>query len=224
MKIPEKNKDLRRYVWRKKGFQILKYLLWLVAFLCGAFAYNNAHQTYPSERRILGIRLVFWMLGAALLGFLLFRLWTLFTCRSLEGTVIRSALSHAYTASPDPGSADYDFRLNTYLTVRTPRGRRRRIRFEQKPGFYRYYHEGAYIYRFSGLPYPLRNPVRSINAEPDGTAEVPDKETPERFLCVACGHMNQNVSAPCELCGHSLIDPALLWGAGETNGNTERSN
>ena len=215
--IPKSNRDLKWYVIRRKSLQILLFLLWIAAFVFGALAYNNAHQTYPPERQIIGWRLVFWILASILSGFFLFRLPRLFTDRTFEGNIEVSGLSHSYSSSADPGagsSVNYDFRLNTYLVVRTEDGKKKRIRFEQKPGFYIYYHEGTHVCHLRGLPYPIRDPERMILPEvkPGSEEEKAFRHILNGYVCAACGTVNSSLDEPCSICGHSLIDPKELWG------------
>ncbi len=221
-RIPEKNRDLRLYVLRRRLLRLTGYALWLAAFGFGAWFYNDSHQTYPPQRRIVGWRLFFWMLAAAVAGFFLFRLWKFFTQRRVEGVVAESGLSHSYTSSADPGagnSVNYDFRLNTYLVIRDEKGKRHRLRFEQKPGFYLYYYEGTHVCRLSGLPYPVRDP-RCVGAPARRRSEGvrdPHDDLSGGYLCAACGNLNnRNLSEPCGLCGLSLVDPAELWQDPET--------
>ena len=156
------------------------------------------------------------MLAAILLGIVIFRLWKLFTERPLAGRIVSSGLSRGYTSSVDPGmgnSVDYEFRLHTYLTIETPRGKRR-LRFEQKEGFYLYYYPGTYVCRLGGLPYPIRDPKRSC--APEGRkrrgGEACHDDLSEGYLCAACGYLNnRSPSVPCGRCGHSLIDPETLF-------------
>ena len=139
-RIPERNRDLRRYVLRHRLLRIAGYLLWLAAFWGGAMVYNQSHQTYTPDRLITGWKLGVWMLAAVLIGFFLFRIGQMLFDRPFTGVIVRSSLSHTYTPSDDPGtlrSMTYDFRLNTRLIVRTDAGKKRRLRFEQKPGFYK---------------------------------------------------------------------------------------
>ena len=214
-RLPEKNRDLKRYVLRRRALQVIGYLIWLGMFGVGAWLYNDSHQTYPPHRRIVGWRLAVWMLVAAVVGFFLFRIWRFFTLRNLEGVVVHSGLSHSYTSSADPGAAnplDYDFRLNTYLVIRDAKGRKHRIRFEQKPGFYLYYYAGTHVCRFSGLPYPIRNPRRSCAPERGLEKKHSHDDLSAGVLCVACGNLNnRDCNQPCGRCGHSLIQAEDVW-------------
>ena len=197
MKIPKKNTDLRRHVLRRDLLRILGCLLWVALLVGGAVAYNNAHQTYPDYRRMVGWRMALWVGLAVLSGFFIFRMWKFFTDRACVGTIVTSGLSHTYTASPDPGATngvDYDFRTNTALRLRLDNGKLRRLRFEQKPGFYLYYHEGERVAKFRGLPYPT-------NLDPDQT---------HGCICSACGAWRKDHLDYCEVCGMTLIDPKDL--------------
>ena len=216
-RIPEENRDLRSYVLRRRLLQLTGFTLWLAAFGFGAWFYNDSHQTYPPQRRIVGWRLLLWMLVAAAVGFFLFRLWKFFTQRGVEGAVAESGLSHSYTPSADPGAGNpvnYDFRLNTYLVIRDEKGKRRRLRFEQKPGFYLYYYEGTHVCKLSGLPYPIRDPERCCRPArrySEG-ARDPHDDLSGGYLCAACGNLNNwDLSVPCGRCGLSLVDPAKLF-------------
>ena len=194
MGIPKKNKDLRRYVFRKDLFRVLGYAVWIAIWYAAVAFYNGSHETYPDYRLILGWKLWLWLAASALIGFFLFRIGRFLTDRSFCGTVERADLSRSYSASRDPGEGDYDFRLNTYLRIRTDDGRKRRIRFEQKPGFYRYYAEGTRVVHFHGLPYPVNSDPTSENG----------------WVCSACGAFSPERPTTCEICKHTLIDPVDL--------------
>ena len=209
--IPPKNRDLRRYAARNRLLRMGGYLLWLTAFWLGARGYNASHQTYPPEQQIVGWRLLLWMVGSAVTGFFLFRLWRFITQRPLEGRIEAAGLSRSYSSSADPGAASsvsYDFRMNTCLIIRNKRGKRHRIRVEQKQGFYLYYYPGNYVRRFAGLPYPLRDPRQIPKAE-DRKSNHDDLS--DGYLCIACGSLNNHsLAEPCGRCGHSLVDPAEI--------------
>lgn len=213
--IPRRNRDLRRYVLRRRLFQILAYLLWLTGFLVGILSYN-AGYAYNPNRQLSFWHILVWLVGAAALGFLLFRIWKLFTNRALEGVIEDSGLSHTYTSSADPGAANpvnYDFRLHTYLHVRTSKGKLRRVRCEQKPGFYLYYYPGTYLCRLSGLPYPVCDPHRRCTPKRrhlEG-AEDPHDDLSGGYICAACGFLNQSLDENCGRCGLSIVDPEELF-------------
>lgn len=216
--IPARNRDLRQYVLRRRAAKLGAYLLWMLVFLFSAIAYNRAHQTYRPERLLLGWRLAVWLAAGAIAGFFILRIGRLIKDRTFVGTVETSGLSHTYASSADPGigsPVSYDFRLQTYLIVRTDSGKRRRIRFEQKQGFYLYYYEGTRLCHLAGLPYPIRDPAHRCQPKRQSAerrrAEEPFDDLSGGFLCAACGYMNESLSAPCGGCGHSLIDPAELW-------------
>jgi hypothetical protein len=151
---------------------------------------------------MVGWKLLLWMSASLLLGFVIFRIWTLFTDRSYRAVITRSGLSQSYEASRDPGlhnATDYDFRLNTALLVkREGKDKSRRIHFEQKMGFYFYYYEGTEIVKLHGLPYP----IAVGNQHPDT----------KKRICAACGQIapDNDTESHCHACGHSLIDPADL--------------
>ena len=191
-RIPRKNRDLKLYVLRRDLFRVLGYILWVFALYMGAWSYNYNHPNYPHYRLIVGWKMAIWILFAVISGFLLFRIWKLFCDCTFSGIIEVASLSRSYSSSNDPGKGnDYDFRLNTYLTVRTESGKKRRIRFEQKPGFYLYYHEGNRVTHLHGLPYP-------VNTDPTA---------PHGYVCSACGAHHERFADRCHTCNHSLIDP-----------------
>ena len=214
-RIPHDNRDLIRFVRWQRIRRIGGYLLWLTIFLLSAWFYNDAHQTYPPERRMVGWRLAVLMFAAAVTGFFIFRMWKFFSHRTVEGRIEQSALSHTYTTTDDPGqmkTINYDFREHTYLIVRTDKGKKRRIRFEQKTGFYLYYYPGSYICRFSELPYPICDPARRCRPDVEQTraAQRHHDDLSEGRICVACGFLNRGHEI-CDRCGLSLIDPKDVW-------------
>jgi hypothetical protein len=191
-KIFKAHSDLRRYVLWRDVRRVIGFLLWVGIWLGGALSYNANHKTYPDYRRMVGWRLWLWLALAAATGFFLFRLWKFFTDRTFEGTIQQAGLSRSYSASSDPGDGmEYDFRLNTYLKIRTDSGKLRRIRFEQKRGFYQYYGEGNRVLHLHGLPYPLNL----------------DREQTHGCVCSACGMWVERYQPQCDACHHSLIDP-----------------
>lgn len=197
IRIPRQNRDLKRYVILRDIRRALLYLLWLAVWLGGALSYNDNHQTYPDHRRMVGWRLWLWMLIAAATGFLLLRIWRFFTDRTFTGTIVQTGLSRTYTASDDPAAAGdtaYDFRLNTTLRAETDNGKKKRLRFEQKRGFYHYYYEGRRIVHFHGLTYP-------INLDPDAR---------DGYVCAACGAWSEDFKSHCDICRHTMIDPKNL--------------
>lgn len=192
--IPKKNKDLRRYVLKNDLLRILGFVLWVALWWGGAIAFNNNHQTYPDERRMVGWRLYLWLGIAVITGFLIFRLWKFLTDRTFRGRIMSNDNSRSYTQSQDPGSSEYDFRLNTKLKIQQPNGAVRRIRFEQKNGFYTYYYEGTEILHLHGLPYPINL----------------DKSGKNGSVCSACGTWYQSKRDRCDVCNHTIIDPEDL--------------
>ena len=226
-RIPRANRDVIRLVRWRRFRRIAGYLLWLAAFAFGAWFYNDSHQTYPPERRIVGLRLVLWMLVGAITGFVVFQIWRFMFHRTVEGHILEAAISHSYTPSADPGtvkSLNYDFRDNTYLVIRTDKGKKRRIRFEQKPGFYLYYYPGSYLCRFAELPYPICDPNRQC--KPEGE-EIPSArkhhdDLSNGRMCAVCGFLNRGQES-CDCCGLSLIDPNEIWDKNENERITNRN-
>ncbi len=219
MRIPARNRDLTRYVRRRYAVRIVLWMFWTTLLLVGALLYNQSHEISVLPR-ITGWRMAVWVLAAVGSGALLFHIPRLLWDRSFEGTIVRSGLSHSYSTSADPGAGQavsYGFRLNTSLRVRTTDGKFRRIRFEQKPGFYLYYHEGNSICHIAGLPYPIADPARMVPV-PRSPHSLDDDTTGNTvvnpagsYLCAACGTFRRELTV-CEHCGHSLINPKELFG------------
>ena len=204
-KIPVRNRDLRQLVLRRRLTRIGLYLLWLALLAVGVLRFNAGHERHPMP----AWQLAFWLGGGAVLGFLLLRMWVLFTDRSFIATVTRSGLSH--------GVRGDDFRLNTAIRlIDSATGKRRRLRFEQKEGFYLLYHEGVRICKLSALPYPLPDP-RTVPAPGTSASNATDNHSDGAF-CVVCGHVNPRGDSQCEVCRHSLIRPEDLFGADVDSG------
>lgn len=204
-KIPARNRDLRQLVLRRRLVRIGLYLLWLALLAVGVLRFNAGHERHP----MAPWQLALWLGGGAVLGFLLLRTWVLFTDRSFIATVTRSGLSH--------GVKGDDFRLNTAIRlVDSATGKRRRLRFEQKEGFYLLYHEGVRVCKFSALPYPLPDP-RTVPTPESPPHNTTDNRSDGAF-CVVCGRVNPRGSSHCEVCRHSLIRPEDLFGADSGSG------
>ncbi len=215
-RIPRKNRDLRRYVARRRILAIGGYVGLIGIFLASALAYNAAHTTYQPYRLMLGWKLAIWMGASVVLGFFIFRIGKLLTDRSFEGEILSSDLFHTYTSSRDPGvgkPVSYDFRLHKTLVIRTDDGKKRKLRFEQKTGSYLYYYPGTHICHFAGLPYPVSDPDRRTAPERKRRlpTDLPQDDLSEGAVCVACGMLNPVEQNRCGCCGMSLIDPADIW-------------
>jgi hypothetical protein len=229
-RIPRANRDVIRFVRGRRIRRLGGYTLWLLLFAFSAWFYNNSHQTYPPEKRMVGWRLALLMLAAAVVGFFIFQLWKFFSARGVEGRILRAELSHTYTTSEDPHTVkalNYDFRDHTYLIIQTDKGKKRRIRFEQKTGFYLYYYPGSYVCRFSELPYPICDPARRCRPEGEETsvtrvARRHHDDLSNGRMCAVCGHLNCGDQI-CSVCGLSLIDPVEIWNE-KQNGRIKNKN
>ena len=216
--IPSRNADVLHYLRKQRALRILLFLGWITLLTLAAVYFNHTHRASVLPK-IIGWRLLVWIAFALVSGVLLFRIPSLFTDRSFEGEIVRSSLSHTYSASGDSKNeteGNYNFRLNTVLQVRCTDGKLRKLRFEQKPGFFLYYHEGNTICHLAGLPYPVADPARMT--APPRRKWTPDEDStgstltdPQKaFLCVACGHFYPTPTR-CENCGLSLIDPKDIF-------------
>lgn len=197
MRIPQEHRDLIRYVRRKQWRRALGCLLFLGLWLYTALAYNREHATYSPEKRFVGGRMALWMGVGAVLGFFLFRIYRFVTQRTVAGTIFAEKTSHTYASSADPGAfrpVQYAERIHVVLRIKGTRGKTRRVRFEQKNGFYRYYAHGARVVRFAELPYPVRL----------------DADETTGLVCAACGEWHTAEHTHCEKCGHTLLRPEEL--------------
>lgn len=196
-RIPKRNRDLRRLRFFKTFRRVGLFTLWMAIWTISAVIFYREHLYYPEEMRLQGWRLVALVIAVPTVGIFLFRIPKLFSEFGVEGKIVETGLSHSYTHSEDPGGANgikYDFRLKTVLVVETARGKRKRIRFEQKMGSYTAYRVGEEIVRFRGLPYPIN----------------PHDSNKGGYVCVACGRFHAAWQDKCEVCEHTLIDPAEL--------------
>ena len=194
MKIPQEYTDLRRFATMRTWWRAVACLGWMLLWIGTALSYNQNHQTYPDHRRFVGWRMALVVAVAAVSGILLFRLWRLYTDRTLGGVILSSGLSRSSREDSDSLGTDSDFRLNTVLVIECADGKKKKLRFEQKNGFYQYYHEGNRIVRFRGLPYPL----------------CTDPAAPNGYVCSACGRWTKTYTPQCEHCHRALIDPKEL--------------
>ncbi len=184
--LPE---GLRRKRLKNDLKRIIGYAVWILLWYLAAYSYNDNHKTYPDYRRIIGWKLALWMVGSVIIGFFLFRIYRFLTMRMLTGTVKHYRIAHSYTASGlggEDSSEDSEFRTDTKLILLTDGGKKRRLRFEQKPGFYLYYAEGTRILRFRGFPYPLA---------------LDKSET----VCLLCGTLAKKGQTVCERCDSELV-------------------
>lgn len=195
MKIPIKNKDLRRYVFKNGLVRVMLFLVWMTLGIMGMIFYSYRNTSASNPHPLGGWKLPLLLAALVIIGFFLFRLHLFFKDRAFSGKIISSDNLHDYSSSKDPRatkSIQYEFRLNTSIRVLDQKGKKHRLRFEQKEGFYHYYYEGSHVVHFHGLPYPVR------------TDEV------QGYICAACGRIYKPLQPSCEVCGHSLIDPKDL--------------
>ena len=196
-KIPKQYKDLRRHILYTDLKKIILFTLWMLVFLAGALFYNKNSNTYANELKIVGWRLAVWLAIAAVLGLIVFRMWTFFTNRTCAGKIHYAGLTYSYSSSEDPYAFKpftYDTRASKKLHIIQKNGKKKRLYFEQKIGSYWYYNEGEEIVRFHGCPFPL-------NLDP---------EAKHGYVCVACGRTYESYIDECENCYLSIIDPAEL--------------
>lgn len=215
--LPSRNADLTRYVIRHRVLRVLLFAAWVTVLVLAAVFFNNSHKGSVLPQ-ISGWRMWIWVAFALLSGALIFRIFPLFTEKTFEGEIIRSSLAHTYAFSDDEKNADEtaNFRVQTALRVRCTDGKIRKLRFEQKTGFFLYYHEGNRICKFAGLRYPLADPnsipplthpLKTADEDTTGKAVVDPSRS---YLCVHCGHFYPTPTI-CEDCKLTLIDPKEVF-------------
>ncbi len=195
--LPKRNQDLVRLVRGKILKQSAGYAIWVALLVSGAVMFNEQHQTYPPHMRMVGWRMVLWVAAALVSGFFVFRIYRLLADRTRIGRITGAGLSHNYTAptAKHVSSDDsYDFRIHTTLRLQDERGKRHRLHFEQKDGFYTYYHEGERVLKLYGLPYPVNL----------------DTDAKHGCICAVCGTIRKTPNSHCDACGHSLIHVSEL--------------
>ncbi len=215
--LPSRNTDLLRRVRRTRARRLLLFAGWVAVLVLAAVFFNNSHRGSVLPQ-ITGWRMWVWVAFALLSGALLFRVFSIFTDRPFEGEIIRSSLAHTYSASDGEKSEDEtaNFRVQTALRVRCTDGKIRKLRFEQKPGFFLYYHEGNHICKFAGLRYPLADPAsmppltHPLKTADEDTTGKTVVDPSRSYLCVCCGHFYPTPTV-CEDCKLTLIDPKEVF-------------
>lgn len=199
--IPERNRDLHALVRRRALTRIALYLVWLAALTVGVLRYQAWHTLRPMKPWQTAL----WLCGGAVVGCFLFRVQSLFTNRTTVGRITRSGISH--------GVKGDDFRINTVLRITDEQsGKRRRLRFEQKNGFYALYQAGTRVCKFPLLPYPLPDPetlspIGEREEKADGKTN--SKTDQGGTLCVVCGLVSgaDPTADRCPACRHTLLNP-----------------
>lgn len=196
MKIPQKYIALRRYALGRLLLRVGGFVGWLLLWIGAAVSYNQNHQTYPAHRRFVGWRMALLAALAVASGILIFRLWQLYTDRTKHGVILSAGISRTHGAAKEDDTTgdDHEVRLNTALVLQDDDGKKHRLRFEQKNGFYHYYHEGNRIVRLRGLTYPIHL----------------DPNAPHGYVCSVCGRWTAKYTPQCEGCHHPVIHPAEL--------------
>ncbi len=195
--FPKKYYQLRRYAKKKDLQRNLLFAVWIVFCFVSALLYNNSHQAITLQRQMDVWQLLIWMLIAAFLGFLFFRMWKSWFHPTIKGTIVDTHLTDSYRSSDTPSkleSVTYDFRSTKILTLQTDKQKKRRVRFEQQNSSYSYYMTGIRVIRFHGFPYPIN----------------PDRNAPNGFVCIACGRIYADYREQCEGCALPLIHPKDL--------------
>lgn len=208
-RIPERNRDLRTLVRRRALTRIALYLIWLAALTVGVLRYQAWHTLHPMKPWQTAL----WLCGGAVVGCFLFRVQSLFIDRTTVGRITRSGTSH--------GIKGDDFRINTAIRITDEQsGKHRRLRFEQKNGFYALYQTGTRVCKFPLLSYPLPDPETLSPIGENG--EQADGKTNRATdqggtLCVVCGLVSRAdpTADRCPACRHTLLNPEDVFAPAE---------
>lgn len=198
-RIPEENRDLRRYAFFVNFKRIALFVLWCAMWV---LAYRF-YLEYPINKPLVRWLLLIFAGGVLVSGWFLCSMTAFVRERSFFGKVEKMKLDREFQKGVVTArSADEEmFRV---LIVRDEKGKRRRLRFKMKDsGFGLYYRDGAEIAYFRGTKFPL-------------CLDTKDKDA---CMCVACGTRNypewrdgEKGDKPtyCALCGRTLIDVEFL--------------
>lgn len=210
-RIPERNRDLRVLMRRRALTRIALYLVWLAALTVGILRYRAWHTLHPLKPW----QTLLWLGGGAAVGFFLLRMQGLFTDRPIIGRITKSGTSH--------GVKGDDFRINTVIRITDEQsGKHRRLRFEQKNGFYALYREGTRVCKFPLLPYPLPDPeTLSPIGEPDENKNKGKTDGSSAF-CVVCGTVDRTdpTADRCPACHHTRLRPEEVFPRTERTGRS----
>lgn len=205
-KIPNKNKDLRRYaVWRN-----LKYVLGFVtyvALMAAAFLFFLNGRNEDLDPLHWCVYIIY---PAVVLvsGWFIFRMTRFFTDKSFSGKIESMSFSRDFGRGINRrGRFSFDYHTYRTVVVRDGKGRKRRARVTLfDDGYDGYFKEGRTLVNYRGLNYPV-----CLESEDEGA-----------HICTVCGvrtyykegKMKDGESVPetvdglmiCRACGHTLIN------------------
>lgn len=194
LKIPERNRDLRRRVGLKVAYRIISYPVWICLWTLGfvSFASKKAEgfETYVKSEMLTFVLLIAFVLisGLFISGF-----YKLFGKRSYIAKITSMRMANDYGVSTNSeGKTSMAMKTNCVLTLTDKRGKRHKKAVQiRESGFNGYYENGNTVAVHRELQYP-----ENIS---------PDKGL---LICMVCGHVTKNDSEAargCPLCGRSLI-------------------
>lgn len=204
-KIPDENKDLRRYaVWRN-----LKYLLGFVlyiAVMAAAFIFflNGRNEDLEPLRWWV---YVLYPVAVLASGWFIFRMTRFCSDKSFSGEIVDLSYSRDFGRGINR-EARFSLDYHTYRTISVidSKGKKRRVKVTLfDDGYDGYFEEGRTLVKYRGLNYPL-----CTESEEEGN-----------HICAVCGvrtyykegKMKDGESVPtvidgvmiCRSCGHTLI-------------------
>lgn len=205
-KIPDRNKDLRRYaVWRN-----LKYLLGFVAYtvvMAAAFIFFLNGRNEDLEPLRWWVYIIY-PIAVLVSGWFIFRMTRFMSDKSFSGEIVSMSFSRDFGRGINR-QARFSLDYHTYriISVRDGSGKKRKVKVTLfDDGYDGYFCEGRTLVQYRGLNYPM-----CIESERDGA-----------HICTVCGvrtyykegKMKDGEAIPtvidgmmiCRSCGHTLID------------------
>lgn len=168
-KIPEKNRDLLRYVRNRRIKSLVGYAIYIAVFVA-------AYIFYINDERYMGISPLMTLIFALIVlisGFFIFRIGKLLCDRSFTGQIRTISFSRDYGRGMNRrASLSIDYHTYIIITTKNSKGRKKRILIPLfDDGYDGYYSEGDTVVYFGGSNYPL-----SLESERKG-----------EHICAVCG-------------------------------------
>lgn len=211
--IPSENTDLKKYAVMKHAWRMIGYAAYILVMFC-AFVFFVTGRHEDAEPLKIWVYPVF-TAAVFVSGWFIFNVTLFFSDRTVMGVITDMSFDRQYGRGLNrSGGATVDDHTYIKITLRTPTGKRKRIKVKLfDDGYDRYYKEGATIVKLRGLNYPL----------------CPESEREGVHLCPICGVRTyykegktvHGEAEPelfeglilCRSCRHTLIDTDSLKGA-----------
>lgn len=198
-RIPEENRDLRRYAFFVNLKRIALFVLWCAMWV---LAYRF-YLEYPINKPFVWWLLLIFAGGVLVGGWFLCSMTAFVREKSFFGKIEQMKIDREYQKGI-VNARPTDEEMFRVLIVRDGKGKRHKLRFKMKEsGFGLYYRDGAEIAYFRGTKFPI----------------CFDSKDKDACMCVVCGTRNypewrdgEKGDRPthCALCGHTLVDTEKL--------------